>query len=43
MSNFTHVFHEQGNGFPQVGDEVLVADEGYLRSVELGPQQAAGR
>lgn len=23
-SNYTHVFHEQGNGFPRIGDEVLV-------------------
>lgn len=35
MSNFTHVFHEQGNGFPQVGDEVLVADDSGWHSIHL--------
>ena len=24
MDQFTHVFHETGNGFPGVGDEVLI-------------------
>lgn len=22
--NYTHIFHEAGNGFPKVGDEVLI-------------------
>lgn len=24
MSNYTHIFHEAGNGFPRVGDEVII-------------------
>lgn len=27
MSEYTHVFYEAGNGFPNIGDEVLVEDD----------------
>lgn len=27
MSKFKHEFHERGNGFPSVGDDVLIEDK----------------